>query len=308
MPIVIRLYLLVSLLAASAIGQQRPLFDPDDFVDPRYLDGRRAFASRLVVGAAANLADDYRPLEKNAPFFHLANSFYWSKFQIDFKHTQIGGETPPVQLCNCVPPLYFPTASSSDSTPTPPPPGNKETLQFGFYRQTPGAPGEPSNMLRYRLTWSWQPIHTVVTYLNTDQVAQRLSGHEQSFGLDADTHLRIGERDLWGSFVYARTVRSGTPDNRSQNELAYTHRFPAVPVKSVLLRATLTLGGVSGRGATGLNVVNPYFEAFWHHYSSQANLHLVWSPQATRSGTGGWEHHNQVALFVDRKLWAKLFR
>src|SRR4029077_16848936 len=102
---------------------------------------------------------------------------------------------------------------------------------------------------------------------------------------------------------YARTVRSGTPDNRSQNELAYTHRFPVLPVKSVLFRATLTVGSVSGRGATGLNVVNPYFEAFWHHYSSQANLHLVWSPQATRSGTGGWEHHNQVALFVDRKLY-----
>jgi len=307
MPALRPLLTLCLLLATAASAQQRPIFDVDDFFDLRQNSGRNVFASRLTVGAAANLANDYRPLDKNTGFLHFTNSFYWSKFQIDFKHTQIGGKTPPLQLCDCKPPLYFPTAPSSDSTPAAPPPGRKETLQFGFYHRVSDAPAEPSTVLRYRLTWSRQPIHTVVTFLNTEQVAERRNGHEESFGLDADTHLRIGERDLWGSLVYARTVRSGTPDNRSQNELAYTHRFPVLPVKHVLLRATLTLGSVSGRGAHGLNVVNPYFEAFWHHYLSQANLHLVWSPQATRSGTGGWEHHNQVALFVDRKLYVKLF-
>ena len=55
-------------------------------------------------------------------------------------------------------------------------------------------------------------------------------------------------------------------------------------------------------------VVNPAFEAFWHHWGTRANLHLVWSPQTTRSGAEGWETHHQIALFVDRALFVKIFR
>lgn len=304
---VLRSALFVLLLAVPLSAQQRPIFDPDDFFDIHQTGGRPLFASRLIVGGASGPADDYRPLHQNVGFLHFTNSFYWSRFQVVYKYTDIKGNTPDVVLCKCTPPAYFPTPPSSESTPPPPPPGRKDTLQFGFYRMIGTTAPEIPMMLRYRVTWTRQPIDTVVHYVNSTQIAQRLSGDEQSYGLDADTHLRIRDRDLWGSVTIARTVRSGTTDDRSQTEFAYTHRFPAMAVRSVLLRATMTVGGVSGRGATGLNVVNPYFEAYWHHYATRANLHLVWSPQATRSGTGGWEQHSQVALFVDRALYVKLF-
>ena len=53
--------------------------------------------------------------------------------------------------------------------------------------------------------------------------------------------------------------------------------------------------------------IPPGFEAFWHEPKTRANFHLVWNPQSTNSGTGGWETHNQVAFFVDRALYVKLF-
>jgi hypothetical protein len=134
-----------------------------------------------------------------------------------------------------------------------------------------------------------------------------MSGREQSVGLDADTYLPIGKHDIYGSLLYARTVRSGTTDNRSQSEFGYMSRFPGMAFHDILLRASLTIGGVSNRGGTALNVVNPAFEAFWHSSKTRANFHFVWSPQSTNSGTGGWETHHQLAVFVDRALCVHLF-
>jgi len=302
--------LLALFVAVSAGAQQRPIFDPDDFVDPRQHSGA-VFISRLVLGGATGLADDYRPLHQNGGFLHLTNSLYWSRVQLDYKHTEVFAKDhgpARVTVCdNCTPPLYFPSAPPGDATPEAPPPSRKETAQFAWYGSLPGGGASPPIMLRYRLTWSRQQADTIVTSYSTGRRTRR-SGHEQSLGLEADTHLRLGEHDVWGTALYARTVRSGTTDDREQQELAYMSRFPAVAVGRVLLRATLTVGGVTGRGASGVNVVNPAFEAFWHDPATRANLHLVWSPQATRSGAEGWKTHHQLALFVDRALYVKLFR
>lgn len=82
------------------------------------------------------------------------------------------------------------------------------------------------------------------------------------------------------------------------------------PVSNEAVCACLTsdVGGVAGRGASGLNIVNPAFDAFWHDPKTRANIHLVWSPLAARSGAEGWQTHHQIALFVDRALYVKLFR
>jgi hypothetical protein len=150
------------------------------------------------------------------------------------------------------------------------------------------------------LSWSRQPIKTILRDFSGNET--RLSGSEQSFGVHADTHLRLRGRDAFGELHFGRTKRSGTIRDRSQNELAYTSRFPAIPVRRVLFRPTLTVGGVSGRGATGLNVVNPAVEAFWHDTTTRMNFHLVYSPQATRSGAEGWRTTHQIAFFIDRAL------
>jgi hypothetical protein len=300
-------WVIIVFIASAAAAQQRPIFDPDDFVDPRQHAGA-VFISSLVLGGASGSVDDYRPLHQSTGFVELANSLYWGHIQLDYKLSDRSGKHIPVSVCGCAGnPIYFPTPPSRDSIPAAPPSGLKETAQFAWYRAVGAGPAQPPVMLRYRVTWNWQPIDTDVTTIATGEIS-RLSGRERSLGLDADTYFRIGGYDIWGSLLYARTARTGTTDNRSQNELAYVSRFPGRSAGPILLRATLTVGGVTGRGASGLNIVNPAFEAFWHDPKTRANVHLVWSPLAARSGAEGWQTHHQIALFVDRALYVKLFR
>jgi hypothetical protein len=284
------------------MAQQSSIFDLDDAVDPREHRGA-LFVSSLVLGGASGAVDDYRPLHQNIGFLHLANSFYWRQVQINYKHSQVFGKDMPVSVCQCNgKPIYFPTPPTRDSVPAAPPPGWKSTVQVAWYQ----AAGPVQPMRRYRLTASWRPIETDLTAIATGKTSH-LSGRERSFGLDADTYFHLGGHDVWGSLFYARTARTGTTDNRAQSEFAYMSRFPGWSAGRVLLRATLTIGGVTGRGASGLNVVNPAFEAFWHHSGSDINLHLVWSPLVARSGAKGWKTYNQIAFFADRALLVRLF-
>lgn len=298
---------LVALLAATAVAQQRPVFDPEDFVDPK-LHERPVLISRLVAGAARNLLDGYRPLRDDAAFVHLATSLYWSRFQFDYKRSEVFAEHDPprVFLCGCSPPVFFPTPPLADETPAPPPAGSRDTLQAGWYYSLPRGRRAPIPM-RVRLTWSRQTIDTPIHVPGTGEVVSRLSGDEQSFGLEGDTFIPFGARDHFGTLVYARTERRGTSDDRRQHEISYTARVPAVSVRGVLLRTTLTVGGVSGRGGSTINVVHPHFEANWHHARSDVYLHLVWTPQMTNSGAGGWQTRHQIAVFADRALFVHFF-
>ena len=304
----ILLCVLAAVLSVAAAAQHRPIFDPDDFIDPRERSGP-FFISRLVVGGVWNGVDDYRPLDDNVGFVFLANSFHYSSFQFSYKHSEIFGteDTPTLHRCDCPGPVYFPTPPPANATPQAPAGQREDILQLAFYREKEREDSGVPLMLRYRVSWSRQEFDTVVRAVGTNEVLEQRSGHEQSVGLDLDTHFSIGRRNVWGSLLFTRTTRSGTIDNRSQTEVTYTYRPPGRSLGPVLLRGTLTVGGVSGRGATGLNVVNPYFEAFWHHRRTDANVHLVYSPQATRSGAEGWRTTHQVALFVDRALYVKLF-
>jgi hypothetical protein len=296
-------------IAMSAAAQQQLIGDPDDAVDPRQHD-HSLFISRLMLGAGTNLTDDYRPLRNGGGFLLLTNSLYWKQIQFDYKYSSKvldNNEKIELQRCGCQAAIEFPTPPSATSTPLAPPQTTKNTLQFGFYYSVPGRASEPPVMLRVRLTGSRQTFATVIRAFPTNEITERRSGREQSFGLNADTYFHVGRHDVWGEVFYARTTQSGTTNNRSQSDFAYTNRFPAIVAGPVLLRAMLTIGAVSNRGASGVNIVNPAFEAFWHLQSSRANIHLVWSPQSLRSGTAGWETHQQIALYVDRALYVHLF-
>lgn len=292
-------FLVLLLAAVPAAAQQRSIFDVDDFVDPRQHDGP-FFASRLVLGGVKSYVDDYRPLHQNARFVHVANSFYWSDFQIDYKHSEVrDAHAPaPVQVCNCDPPVYFPTPPQPDETPAPPRPAGRDTMQLGWYAGSEAK-------LRYRLSVTNQTINTE-TFTLTNKPADRLHGRERSVGFEGDTP-RVPFLGF-GTVNFARTVRSGTPDDRAQNELTYTSHFPGIALSRILLRATVTVGGVTGRGAGGINVVDPIVEAFWHEQTTRANFHLAWNPASSRSGSGGWETRQQIALFVDRALFVKLWK
>lgn len=308
-----RLGIVLFLLATTAAAQQRPIFDPDDYVDPEQHAGRPVFISRLVIGVAQDFVDDYRPLGQGAGFAHIATSFYWKRIQFDYKRSEVRGEdaSGPERVDACTQcenrSIVFPTPPPDDATPAAPLPGSKDTLQIAWYHGVASGSSALPLALRYRLSWSRQPIETIVTSIAGDGTSTRLSGREESYGVQADTHVRFRGRDFFGELQFARTVRSGTIRDRSQNELVYTGRFPALAVRRVLFRPMLTVGGVSGRGATGLNVVNPAVEAFWHDTTTRVNFHLVYSPQATRSGAEGWKTTHQIAFFIDRALFVKIF-
>jgi len=298
-----RALLLALLLTASAAAQQRPVFDPDDFIDPRDHD-RPLYSLRVVMGGAWNFIDDYRPVGQDTGFVQVTNGIYWNHFEFDYKHSEVRGDDngpPVVTKCGCSPPIFFPTPRPEDATPAAPLPGSKDTLQVAFYNTIRRGASAPPLKLRYRLSWSRQEIETVIVSPIAETEDQRLHGREQSFGLDADTWLPIFGYDIFGSLQFARTTRTGTADNRSQSEFTYTNRFPARAFARprVIVRTMLTVGGITDRGGTAINLVNPYFEAFYRPRSSRVNFHLVWSPQLTNSGLEGWSTTHQVAVFAD---------
>lgn len=295
------------LFLARAAAAQGPIFDPDDFLDPRLHQGY-VVASRLVIGDSAGFIDGFRPAHQSARIFHLANSVYGPHFQFDYKHTDIRGDGPPaVSVCPCNPPIYFPTPPSDRATPAAPPPGRRETLQVAFYREQATAGAEAPPMLRYRLSWTWQPISTTVRFLDTPEIAARLSGKEQTFAADADIYFHLRDRAVRGSLFLTRAVRSGTVDDRNQTALTWMSRFPPLLYRGVFFRATLAVGGVTGRGGAALNLVSPAFEAFWHDPHTRVNVHLVWNPQSAQSGSEGWRTHHQVVLYLDRALFLARF-
>ena len=296
------------LAAAAAAAQQRPIYDVDDFVDPRQHDGP-VFISRLLAGAVRDYVDDYRPLGKDAGLIHFTNSLFWNHWQFDYKHSEVRGENkaPDPVRCGCNPPLYFPTPPPPDATPAAPQPGSRDTVDVGFYRRQRVGAADPPIALRTRLSFSRQSLVTNVRSFTTGEIVERRSGRDQSIGVDADTHWVVRGHDLWGSLLYARTSTSGTIAGRTQQELAYMVRPPGISVERVLARATLTVGGVTNRGGTALNVVNPAFEAFWHDHVTRANVHLVWSPLTMRDGAQGWRTRHQIALLVDRALYVNQF-
>jgi hypothetical protein len=290
-----------------AAAQQRVVFDIDDDLDPGQRTGH-LFISRLVAGAAADYVDGYRPLGDDARFVHIANSFYFSDFQIDYKHSEVraGSGATELRSCACDPPIYFPTPPPGNAVPGPPPPGSRDLLQFAWYWHRTDAHGMPV-ALRYRVSFGLDSFSRQIRSLTTREVIAHLSGHEQSFGIEGDTYFAIRGREIFGSFAYDRTARSGPPDGRSQHEITYTNRFPQIVTKWILIHPTLTIGAVSDRGGTVVNVVNPQFEAVWHHDPTDVNVHLVYSPQLLSDSANGWQTTHQIALFVSRALFVKLF-
>jgi hypothetical protein len=293
------IFILGALVVAASASAQFPAFDVDDFVAPG--DGVM-FVSRVGTGYVANLIDGYRPVEQNALFVHLANSVYWSNFQLDYKRSEVRGSEESgrshVQSCGCSPPIYFPTPPPREARPAAPLPGSRDTLQFSFYRRQSGI------VLRTRATYERQAIDTIVTSATNGNTVAKLSGDEQTFGLDAD--LSFGHR-LFGSLIVAHTIRKDTTDDRAQTAIAYVARIPVVSLRRILLRPTLTVAAVSGRGRSGLNVINPAIEAYWHDPKTEVNVHLIWSPQTTRDGVQSWRTKHQLAFFVDSAIFARLF-
>ena len=289
-------------IAARAWGQP-VVYDPDDFVDPGMHAGR-LFIVRLVGGAARGLSDHDRPLGQDAAFAQFASSFYISTWQVTYKHSVVAVANGPagVARCGCSPPLYFPTPPSSDATPAAPPPGSIDTVQFAFYLPAPG-----TTPLRYRFSMTRQGFDTDIHSLAGD-VVERRAGRDLSLEAEGDIAVPIHGHAWIGTLYYSHTVRDGPTDRRSQEELTYTSRLPGWLIGPILARPIITLGRVTGRGSSGLNILNPALDTFWHHDATDVTFHLIWSPRTTRSGAEGWTTHHQIALLAERVVFLKLFK
>lgn len=295
---------LLLLLAVSA-NAQRPIFEPDDFIDPAMLDGP-VFISRLVAGFGWNQADRFRPTGDDAGLVILTNSFHYKQFQFDYKHAEFIGvdEAPPLRRCDCPDPVYFPTPPPARATPNGPLAERSETLQMAYYRVARKRP----ITLRSRLAWIRREINTTVLSPTTGGVLESRSGHDQSFTLDTDTHFSFFGSDVWGTLYFARAWSSDKPDgDRAQNEIGYVYRPSAFGAGPFLVRGEFTVGGISGRGGTGLNLVNPYVEVIWRHERTKVTFRGILSSEWTRSGIEGWQPNHQVALVIDRILFVKNF-
>lgn len=298
----------VALLIAVTASAQRPLFDPDDFLDPRATGGRPVLISRLVVGAASNMnGDGFRPLGENIGYVHLATSFSWRSVQFDYKRTQLKAEDGEaavwVREYDTSQKLSYQLKRSAT-------PKSKDTLHAAWYWPVGARKGIPV-MLRSRVTFATQPLETEV---DNPALGRNRSGRQRTFALDTDTWFRIAGRDVFGSLAVSETKTSGPPldpntvANRPVRALAYTNRFPALSLDraKILIRPTLTVGGISDRGGAAVNVVNPAIEVFRPFVRSGANLHVIWSPQWTANGDA-WEVRHQVAVLIDRALFVKVF-
>jgi hypothetical protein len=187
-------------------------------------------------------------------------------------------------------------------------------------------------MLRTRVTFATQPIETeLVQDADTAPIPssceapispsycpagvvegrERVSGRERTFALETDTWFRIARRDVFGLLAISETrtkTNADTLGDRKELAIAYTNRFPSIPVHKagILIRPTLTVGGISNRGGSAVNLVNPAIEIFRPFPRTGANLHLIYSPQWAVDGER-WRTTHQLALVFDYPLIVKLF-
>jgi hypothetical protein len=303
MPHRVLLYAAVAFVIAARAAAQNAVYDLDDFVDSGAHENP-LFISRLIAGVGGGLSDHYRPLREDVAFAHFANSLYVSKWQFSYKHSFLERENGPADVvrCGCSPPVYFPTPPASNAAPDAPRPGSKDALEVAFYRTAHG-----ETPLRYRLSVSRQQFDTDIHSLS-GEVVERRPARDLSITAEGDLDVPIHGHDWLGTFYYSHTVRDGPLDRRSQQELTYMARLPGWLIGRILVRPTIAAGRVTGRGAGGLNVLNPAIEAFWRHNASGITIHLFWSPQSTRSGADGWTTHNQIALLASRPLIVHFFK
>lgn len=311
--------ILVALLTAVTASAQRPLFDPEDFVDPRATGGRPVFISRLVIGAASNMnGDGFRALGENVGYVHLANSFSWRSVQFDYKRSQLKAEDGEAAL--------WEVERQPDLLISPPPqqelehqrqtrtatPRSKDTLNAALYWPVPVGAGIPV-MLRSRITFTTQPIDTEIS---DGQETERISGNERTFAFDTDTWFRVAGRNVFGSLAVSETKTTGTLADRKERAVSYTSRFPSLALDraKILIRPTLTVGGISNRGGSAVNLVNPAIEIFRPFLSTGANLHVIYSPQwinetspLSEIENARWGTKHQVAVYLDYPIFAKVF-
>lgn len=304
-------YVLVLLVATAAAAQPLDIFVPDDFVDPEQTRGRMIFASRLIVGYARGANDQYRPLGQDIGFVHVANSLYWSGFQLDYEHSEVRGENDwgsrrpsprdndfrdvvPCEPVNVSPPICLaPTnhIGESDASPVPAP---KDLVQLGW-----------SHGIGSRAIFRYQVAYGRQYAIPRFGEGGRGEDHDDTRAVNIEAGIRAGRRMLHGAVSYTElTHRSAVPETKQQT-VTVTAFLPLLRIGPAILTPRLQVGDVLDTGPA-VDIINPSLDLALYVPRARANVHLVYSPVIHDTGEERATQH-QVAMYIDRALLVTIF-
>jgi hypothetical protein len=307
------LFIALLLAASMTQAQELDIFDINDFVDPRDLGAtitpqgwlacpcQRLLVSRLMAGGVADYVDVLRPTSSDVLFAHLATSYYTGRWQLNFKATRfdssgVGGEVPTW----------------------------KYGAQAGRYF-TMGGGNNPAT-LRAQVNAS------------KTEYRRRLgptkafgSVYDTEIGFEVDTSVSILGRPFVTSLVFLQDRPAGELSDGSppfeRRRLTLLHRLPRLTLAGVKIDASIAGGMYQFKFPAIANpttaqqpatrwakaTVLPALELTSPSIPKlDLRFHVRYEPivqQMPRNAAGGqgWQTTQQIALFIDRAVFAKAF-
>ena len=306
-------FVLVLICAAFSgipmLAQELDLYDINDFVDPRELGARAEsrgrllcpcdsfLVSRVVTGGATSYLDVFRPTNSDATFLHLATSYYRGAWQANWKHTQLNRED-------------LGPGHSEVQRGSVPVPDNKNILQLARYFAV--GRGASASIIRIEASWTRAEYRQQPRDAN-GPFGDFHSRFENEFGFEGDIPWRIGRFPIVTSLVYVG--RSGIPGGAGIRRVTLLQRAPRVSLGSWSLDTAVAVGSVHAdnrwHGALiqpSLHLISPTIPG------ANVRVHIKYAPAYGELGPppAGERRHskleNQFSIFIDRTLFAKLFR
>jgi len=320
------LFIALLLTASMAQAQELDIFDINDFVDPRDLGAtitpqgwlacpcQRLLVSRLMAGGVADYVDVLRPTSSDVLFAHLATSYYTGRWQLNFKTTR------------------FDSTRSGGEVPT-----WKYGLQAGRYF-TMGGGSDPAT-LRAQVNASKTEYRRLI-----GRSTSYSSVYDTELGFEVDSSVRILGRPFVTSVVFLQDTPPGHGHGGAaplkRRRLTLLHRLPRVMLAGVKIDASIAGGMYQFKyppnNSSSLKItpdmpqpqpkpqadpptrwakgtVLPAVELTSPDIPKlDIRFHLRYEPifqqlPRTAVGGGGWQTTQQIALFIDRAVFAKSF-
>lgn len=279
---------LVLLIAAAANAQEFDIFEISDFVDPRLRgteygeDGLRTvtagypfLVSRVSVGAIRDYYWRTAPTGANVAVFHDVTSFYWGANQLNLKLTHL-------------------RTQEDDSII----PKSRGVLQYARYTARTQPAGENEE----------EPSVFVSRYMvglaveESPDALEDLKGHRSvNYELAAELDVRLPLTGILGTISY---VKRYAGESYSTQRFAYVLHSGLYNYRGVRFDMNLAFGAQKTE-TWRWGDLRPTFHARVPLDKVGTVVHLAYSP--TISFEGGFDHRHEVALFLDRAIFARVF-
>jgi len=279
---------LVCLAAVAAGGQEFDIFELSDFMDPRIRGVRYAengletkiagdtfVVSRISVGAISDYYWRTTPTGANVAVLHNATSFYWGANQLNLKVTKLATRHENVLM-----------------------PELRGAVQFARYtaRESPiteGKEGAPDIIVsRYLVGLSVEETPDALE----DLKGQRALNYEVA----AEVDVRLPWTDILGTFSY---IKRYAGVGESTQRFAYVVHSGQHSYSDFTVDFSLALGAEK-TGNWRWGDVRPAAHARLPIDKVGTVVHLAYAP--TVSFEGGFAVRHEVAVFVDRTLFARV--